>query len=48
MLWLNTELLKASKNDDFEKLLELVNKKGEYLVSRELMRKTELERIKII
>jgi Zn-dependent peptidase ImmA (M78 family) len=46
MLWLNTELLKASKNDDFEKLLELVNKKGEYLVSRELMRKTELERIK--
>lgn len=46
MLWLNTELLKGSKNDDFEKLLALVNKKGEYLVSRELMRKTELERIK--
>jgi Zn-dependent peptidase ImmA (M78 family) len=46
VLWLNTELLKASENDDFEKLFELVNKKGEYLVSRELIRKTELEKIK--
>ncbi len=44
-LWLNMELLKESKNDDFEKLLALVNKKGEYLVSRELMDKTELARI---
>ncbi len=44
-LWLNMELLKGSKNDDFEKLLVLVNKKGEYLISRELMGKTELEKI---
>lgn len=45
-LWLNEELLKASKNDDFDKLYELVDKKGGYLVSRELMRDTELEKIK--
>lgn len=44
-LWLNMELLKGSKNDDFEKLLILVNHKGEYLVSRDLMGKTELARI---
>jgi len=44
-LWLNKELLKGSRNDDFEKLLALVNEKGEYLVSRELMDKSDLARI---
>ncbi len=44
-LWLNMELLKGSRNDDFEKLLALINKKGKYLASRELMDKAELARI---
>lgn len=45
-LWLNGELLEASRKDDFVKLLELVDKKGQYLVSRELMREMEFEKIK--
>ena len=44
-LWLNMELLKGSRNDDFEKLLALVINKGKYLISRELMDNAELARI---